>query len=151
MMCTNCKYEFCWICLQKYTDNHFSWWNCCGCPGMDYMERNSCNNKCGRCLCKILTIFSSILLYLLLFALIVAGFAIALAVAYATTVVLSPSLGYFFYRFFTNKEFPSCCKENIFLHILIIFFGIISSPISIPTYPWFALYIFLSMDPEYDD
>ena len=36
MSCTNCNYEFCWICMEKYADEHYSLYNFFGCPGMKY-------------------------------------------------------------------------------------------------------------------
>jgi hypothetical protein len=34
MTCTNCRFEFCWLCGGKYTSNHFDVFNVLGCPGM---------------------------------------------------------------------------------------------------------------------
>jgi len=34
MTCSNCKYEFCWLCSGKYSSNHFDVFNVLGCPGM---------------------------------------------------------------------------------------------------------------------
>lgn len=34
MTCSNCKYDFCWLCGGKYTSNHFDVFNVLGCPGM---------------------------------------------------------------------------------------------------------------------
>ena len=38
MACKKCKTEFCWICLSVYTDHHFRYYNCCGCPGLQFGE-----------------------------------------------------------------------------------------------------------------
>jgi hypothetical protein len=32
MRCTKCNYQFCWLCLGRYTDIHYRWWNMIGCP-----------------------------------------------------------------------------------------------------------------------
>ena len=41
MTCKNCNYEFCWICMEKYTTTHFSSTSTCrqfddGFRGDDY-------------------------------------------------------------------------------------------------------------------
>jgi hypothetical protein len=38
MKCTNCNYEFCWLCLEEYTLEHYSIYNFRGCPGMRYSK-----------------------------------------------------------------------------------------------------------------
>jgi hypothetical protein len=35
MTCLGCGHEFCWICLTKYSKNHFAEWNIRGCPGLE--------------------------------------------------------------------------------------------------------------------
>ena len=55
--CRNCKYEFCWICLGKYTDNHFLTGGC-----FQYTEWKICEFKIVRIIYKF---FFFILLYLL--------------------------------------------------------------------------------------
>ena len=41
MTCGKCKKEFCWLCKNKYSGNHYGINNFCGCPGMQYSERDS--------------------------------------------------------------------------------------------------------------
>ena len=36
MKCTNCSFEFCWLCLEEYTTEHYSLYNFRGCPGMRF-------------------------------------------------------------------------------------------------------------------
>jgi hypothetical protein len=36
MKCIGCDYEFCWLCGKKYTTDHYSIYNCVGCPGMRF-------------------------------------------------------------------------------------------------------------------
>jgi len=54
--CSNCKYEFCWICLGKYDDNHFKIGGC-----TQYIDWKICHNIFFRALYKF---FFSIIIYL---------------------------------------------------------------------------------------
>ena len=66
MKCTNCEFCFCWLCLRKYTPNHYSIYNVKGCPGMRFESMKTYkirNNCCLNCLWHTL----SCLLYLLIF------------------------------------------------------------------------------------
>jgi len=46
MTCQYCKYEFCWLCRGKYTDNHYEPWNLLGCPGAMYFKIMRCPGWC---------------------------------------------------------------------------------------------------------
>lgn len=38
MTCKKCKYQFCWLCLSKYSRHHYKYYNCFGCPGMQFED-----------------------------------------------------------------------------------------------------------------
>ena len=40
MNCKKCKHEFCWLCLRPYSHYHYKYYNCCGCPGMQFEEED---------------------------------------------------------------------------------------------------------------
>ena len=39
MSCSRCNYQFCWLCLKKYSQNHYKSYNLFGCPGKQYYSR----------------------------------------------------------------------------------------------------------------
>ena len=47
MTCYKCKYEFCWLCMGKYSSRHFDVYNVLGCPGLQSGEigRASCRER----------------------------------------------------------------------------------------------------------
>lgn len=38
MKCIGCNFEFCWLCLKKYTSDHYAVYNFTGCPGMRFSK-----------------------------------------------------------------------------------------------------------------
>lgn len=36
MTCVSCNHQFCWLCMEKYTNDHFAIYNVRGCPGMRF-------------------------------------------------------------------------------------------------------------------
>lgn len=38
MVCKQCKYEFCWLCREEFTGNHYSSYNLFGCPGLQFSQ-----------------------------------------------------------------------------------------------------------------
>jgi hypothetical protein len=50
--CPRCQHEFCWICMQPYTETHYAWWNLRGCP---LLHLQSCawagDASCCCCMC----------------------------------------------------------------------------------------------------
>jgi hypothetical protein len=40
MTCKKCKFQFCWLCLKKYSRHHYKYYNCFGCPGMQFEEED---------------------------------------------------------------------------------------------------------------
>jgi hypothetical protein len=63
MICSKCKYEFCWICGAKYDVDHFNRSNVFGCSGMQNQEPS---NRTTLILTQILHLFTipfTLLLY----------------------------------------------------------------------------------------
>lgn len=53
MHCISCGYDFCWLCLKQYTDDHYALYNVRGCPGMRFETDSGSKwtrNSCLKCL-----------------------------------------------------------------------------------------------------
>ena len=61
MHCINCGFNFCWLCLKKYTNDHYAMYNVRGCPGMRFETDSGIKWMRNPCL-KILWYFFSCLL-----------------------------------------------------------------------------------------
>ena len=69
MHCINCGYDFCWLCMKKYTPNHYAIFNINGCPGMRFDSDKG--SKCRQNkLCNILWYIMSCVLGLFVILLI---------------------------------------------------------------------------------
>mmetsp|Transcript_115728 Transcript_115728/g.360455 ORF Transcript_115728/g.360455 Transcript_115728/m.360455 type:complete len:251 (-) Transcript_115728:91-843(-) len=38
MTCPSCRYEWCWICRERYTPDHYAGWNVNGCAGWQFRD-----------------------------------------------------------------------------------------------------------------
>ena len=43
-LCTfrRCNYQWCWLCGQKFKEDHFDRWNVFGCSGMQHLDTSKC-------------------------------------------------------------------------------------------------------------
>jgi len=37
-ICINCQHDFCWLCMNAYTNDHYANYSVAGCPGMQYSK-----------------------------------------------------------------------------------------------------------------
>lgn len=71
MVCTACKYEFCWLCEKKYTETHYRYDPRNPCGGRMFTDYNvsKCSLCCSTC-CRLIN-FIFFPLYLILFVLFI--------------------------------------------------------------------------------
>jgi len=112
MHCTRCKYEFCWLCMRKYSQNHYLWYNVFGCPLM----QNS-NIKWKRNL-----LYQSIkCLFQLIIVLVIVPLAIILS-PFVLSMMILPALFFIYYR-------PKTKITKIGCSILLGILGLALTPI----------------------
>ena len=82
MRCINCNNEFCWLCLKKYSNDHYSLYNFRGCPGMrfgKFLNKKLVNEEKKKCwdnkMLKVLWYLFSCFLGFIAFFFILAFFA----------------------------------------------------------------------------
>jgi len=54
LKCINCNYEFCWLCCNKYEEDHYSIYNFWGCPGMEISDPQRKTQWYDNCFIKFL-------------------------------------------------------------------------------------------------
>jgi hypothetical protein len=76
MRCINCDFEFCWLCLREYTQDHYAMYNFLGCPGLKFgmiiviifniespEQKSFLNSKLLKCLWFMCSIITGILAF----------------------------------------------------------------------------------------
>jgi len=121
MTCVKCHYQFCWLCMRKYSSHHYSWWNICGCPRMLFGYKWVENNRC----CAFILWFLMNLLTLILACLCEVG------------IVLASPFAFDIYILFIVDCCDKICMKILFFIPLLIP-SIIITPIS-----YIALHIYL--------
>ena len=71
MHCINCGYDFCWLCLKRYTENHYAMYNVSGCPGMRYESDSGYKWRKNPCLKFLWYLFSCLIGFLAVILIIV--------------------------------------------------------------------------------
>ncbi len=71
MHCINCGYDFCWLCLKHYTQNHYAMYNVSGCPGMRYESDSGYKWRKNPCLKFLWYLFSCLIGFLAVILIIV--------------------------------------------------------------------------------
>jgi hypothetical protein len=109
LRCSRCAFEFCWLCLEEYTDNHFAWWNLAGCPLLhldrfSWLADDSCCGVSCSCGCGCAGVVKRSALRLLLALVYLLFFLIASPVL----LLLSP---YLLYRYVRDSDKRARRKE----------------------------------------
>lgn len=141
MTCIRCHYQFCWICLGKYGENHYKWFNVCGCPGMQY-SKLKIPFQC--------VLIFKLLKFLALMTICVIGAALAIAVSpifYVIAAVVLP------YSFWYSDHRPSGKIARIFYTIGFTLCVIICFPIELllSLIPGTCFFVYLLIFGEFDD
>ena len=103
MHCINCGYNFCWLCLKKYSSNHYSMYNVSGCPGMRYETDSGYKWRKNPCLKFLWYLFSCFLAFLA--AIVIVIFYLIFGCAYE------------FYKCYTTKKSSDDDDDNDFVDI----------------------------------
>ena len=103
MHCINCGYDFCWLCLKKYTENHYAMYNVSGCPGMRYESDSGYKWRKNPCLKFLWYLFSCFLAFLA--AIVILIFYLIFGYAYE------------FYKCYNTKKTNDDDDENDFVDI----------------------------------
>ncbi|CAD8060961.1 unnamed protein product [Paramecium primaurelia] len=107
IICSQCKYQFCWLCKQKYTIYHFKYYNIFGCPGMQYSHRDPYK-------------YPNVVRFLrFLFLLIFGGpiFLIGFIIGFIALTFILPAI--YNLDFFHSYEFQNynCCKKTAYISL----------------------------------
>ena len=120
MTCIQCNYQFCWLCEQKYTQNHYGLFNLNGCPGLQFTNISK-NSSPWRRRCHWL---KSFLLSLLM---------IILALTIGPIIILFMAITFPLKRFFFDQRVDCSNCRLLTLNILKFFgllaLGIVCSPL----------------------
>ena len=99
MTCSRCDYQFCWICLSKYSKNHYKWYNYFGCPNMQFS--NIRMNFIKILINKYLYLFKILFFISAIGPLIIVGFLpiVFLVIFFGLSLFLIPRLDYKLYDY----------------------------------------------------
>ena len=71
MTCTNCKYQWCWLCMQEYTYGHYELGG--NCFGLQYAKSSLCSNKYLRFFFRIFMILLKSIAFTILAPFVLCG------------------------------------------------------------------------------
>ena len=116
MTCGKCRFEFCWICGGKYSNNHYATFNFFGCPGLQYAHQDR-KSKCR--------IYLGRFLWMICVLLMVSLAILAAPVAAGGTALFGP------FVWFTNQFHPRCDFRGVLISFLILILSIVLSPVTL--------------------
>lgn len=150
MKCNACKYEFCWLCTEKYTPDHYNYTRATPCSGRMFTDVNSNQNSC--LCCKIifgLIIYLMLPIFILLILLFIVPIKFILAKFDDTRkrTIRINNLARGDNRFI-KRDFNSalkavgCCKILLYSLISIIIFPLVMIIAIIPFVIFLLIWIF---------